>query len=256
VVLGSGNVEHFPTAEQGATPVPMPDDPALATAQTFAAVGRDLLAADGVEETLDVLVHLAPATISGCDHASVSLVTGRKVRTAASTGPIPRRVDAIQIETGEGPCLDAIRQHEVFVSDDLAAERRWPNFATRAAATGVRSMLGVRLFADQDTMGALNLYSDSAAAFDEMAEAFAVVLAAHASIALSAARVEENLGHAVQGRDIIGQAKGILVERRRVTPNQAFELLRAASQHRNVKLARVASDLVESGVDPETEHRA
>ena len=234
----------------------MDEDPSLRTAQTFAAVGRDLLAAEGVEETLAVLVHLAPATIPGCEHAGVTLIIRRQVHTAAATDDVPRLVDALQYETGEGPCLDAIREHETFVTGDLAEEGRWPHFAARAAhETGIHSMLSMRLFAAEDTMGSLNLYSASVDAFDETAQAFGVALAAHAAIAFSAARVQENLEVALQGRDVIGQAKGILVERRRVTPVEAFDILRTASQRRNVKLSRVAADLVESGLDPEEDLR-
>jgi transcriptional regulator with GAF, ATPase, and Fis domain len=221
-------------------------------AEMFADIGRHLLAADGVDETLDLVVHLACDNIDGCNHAAISWVTGRRVLTPAATDDVPRRVDEIQYETGEGPCLDAIRDNEVFATDDLATEHRWPNFATRAVEEGgIHSMMSFRLFAEKDTMGALNLYSERVAAFDDLAEAIGVVFAAHAAIALSGARAQENYERAIESRDVIGQAKGILVERRRITPREAFRVLRAASQSRNVKVHDVAADLVDTGRDPE-----
>jgi transcriptional regulator with GAF, ATPase, and Fis domain len=230
----------------------MPDDPGLELAERFATIGRDLLAADGVSETLDVVVHLATSTIKGCDHAAVSLITGRRITTQASTGDIPEKVDAIQLETDQGPCLDAIRTHEIYATDDLTREDRWPEFATRAArVTGVHSMLAFRLFAQKDTMGALNLFSDSVGAFDDNAEALGVVFAAHAAIALSAARTEEGLERSIETRGLIGEATGILVERRHIKPAEAIEALRDASHDRNLRLRDVAAEIVETGQDPE-----
>jgi transcriptional regulator with GAF, ATPase, and Fis domain len=224
----------------------------LELAEMFADVGRHLLAAAGVDETLDLVVHLACAHIDGCDHAAVSWVVGRQILTAAATGDVPRRVDQIQYETDQGPCLDAIREREVFSTADLAAEGRWPDFATRAVEEGgIHSMISFRLFAEQDTMGALNLYSEHVDAFDDLAEAIGVVFAAHAAIALYGARAEENFERAVESRDVIGQAKGILEERRKLTAGEAFQVLRTASQDRNVRLREVATQLVETGTDPE-----
>jgi GAF domain-containing protein len=232
----------------------MPEDRSLEIAQGFAAIARELMAADGVKQTLDLVVHLACASIEGCDHAAVSLRTERGLVTPASTSEVPGKVDAIEYETGQGPCVDAIRSHDVFVTEDLAREDRWPAFSGRAAhETGVHSMLSFKLFTEEDTMGALNLYSESIGAFTELAEAFGVVFAAHAAIALSAARSEESLERAVESRDLIGEAKGILVERRHVAPREAFEILRRASQSRNIKLLEVAAQLVETGTDPEVD---
>jgi GAF domain-containing protein len=230
------------------------DDPGLELAESFATIGRELLAADGVSATLDVVVHLATSTIKGCDHASVSLITGRRITTQASTGDIPEKVDAIQLETGQGPCLDAIRMHEIYATDDLVREDRWPEFATRAARlTGVRSMLAFRLFAQEDTMGALNLFSDRVGAFGEKAEALGVVFAAHAAIALASARTEEGLERSVDTSGLIGQATGILAERRHIAPGEALEALRAASENHHRRLRDVAADVVETTEDPSEE---
>jgi hypothetical protein len=98
-------------------------------AEIFASVARQLQAeGSSVQATLDRMVQLAVETIDGCDHAGISLIEGRKISTPAATDNIPVLVDAIQYETDEGPCLDAIRKHEVFQTDDLSRERRWPKF--------------------------------------------------------------------------------------------------------------------------------
>lgn len=110
------------------------------------------------------------------------------MRTPAASDDVPAKVDAIQCEVGEGPCLDAIREHDVFQTDDLANEARWPDFARRAAAeSGVASMLAFRLFLEADTMGALNLFSRDTAAFDAEDRAVGSIFGAHAAVALSAA---------------------------------------------------------------------
>ncbi len=181
-------------------------------AETFAEVARVLLAEDDADATMNRISRLAVETIEGCDHAGITLVEGRNVSTAGASDEVPTIVDAIQYETDEGPCLNAIRVHETFKSDDLAAEERWAKFSHRAAQeTGVRSMLSFRLFVEEDTMGALNLYSKQRDAFDDEELAVGSVFATHAAVALSSARHDEHMQEAVQSRDLIGQAKGILM---------------------------------------------
>lgn len=248
-------VEELPTA--GA------EDPSLGLALAFAEIARALMAAEDLPATLTKICALAVTTIDGCDHAGISRVFGRQLRTEGSSDDVPERVDALQYELGGGPCVDAIREHEVFQADDLAAEDRWPEFARRAVeTTGVRSMLGFRLFAEEDTMGALNLYSRRPQAFDDAARVVGSVFAAHAAVAMAGARQHEQMEEALQSRDVIGQAKGMLMARQEITEGAAFELLRRASQRLNVKLVEVARSVVygpEPPLDPhgtEAEGRA
>lgn len=221
-----------------------------ASAETFAEVARALLAQEDVQHTLQKIVDLAVETIDGCDHAGVTFMKGRKPSTPASSNDVPPMVDAIQYETGEGPCLDAIRHEEVYTTGDLGRERRWPNFSTRAQReTGVTSMMCFRLFVDGDTLGALNLYSKAHDAFDDEDRTVGSVFAAHAAIALSSALHEEQMEEALQSRDLIGQAKGMLMVREGVSADQAFDMLRRASQRLNVKLRDLAAGMV-SGAAP------
>jgi transcriptional regulator with GAF, ATPase, and Fis domain len=222
------------------------------TNETFAEVARALLAEKDVQHTLQRIVDLAVETIDGCDFAGITFMRDSTVSTPAATGDVPVRVDAIQYETGEGPCLDAIREHEVFVTGDLGAEARWPRFSHRAHdETGVTSMLCFRLFVDGDTLGALNLYSKAEDAFDDDARAVGLVFAAHAAVALSSAMHDEQMDEALRSRDVIGQAKGILMAREGLTADQAFEMLRQASQRLNVKLRQLAEEIAYTGEPPE-----
>ena len=220
-------------------------------ADVFAEVARSLLAQEDVQQTLQKIVDLAVETIDGCDDAGITFLKGRQVSTPACTGDLPVKVDAIQYETGEGPCLDAIREHEIFHTGDLGRERRWPNFSSRAQReTGVTSMVCFRLFVDGDTLGALNLYSKATDAFDEEATKLGSIFAAHAAVALSSALHDEQMEEALQSRDLIGQAKGILMAREGVGPDEAFDMLRRASQRVNLKLRDVARQLAESAQQP------
>jgi len=204
-----------------------------------------------VHDTLQVIVDLAVENVPGCEHAGISLVRGRKIGTPAASDAVALRLDAVQFEVGQGPCLDAILEEQIFVCDDLAAEARWPLFAARAnAETGVVSLLGLRLFARGRTLGALNLLSSHRAAFGEESMAVGALFAALAAVALNAAQTEEGLQLALRSRDIIGQAKGILMERHRISEPEAFQRLSLASQHLNLRLNAVAEGIVFTGEDP------
>jgi transcriptional regulator with GAF, ATPase, and Fis domain len=219
-------------------------------ARVFAEIARTLLAEETLPATLIKICSMAVTTVDGCDHAGITLVQARAVSTEGASDDVPERVDAVQYETGEGPCLDAIRDHEVFQTDDLAEESRWPNFAQRAVdETGVHSMLCFRLFAESDTMGALNLYSKQTSAFADEAREVGAVFAAHAAVAMSSAKEHEQMEAAIQSRDVIGQAKGMLMAREGITEDAAFNLLRRASQRLNMKLRDVA-EAVSAGRAP------
>jgi GAF domain-containing protein len=220
-------------------------------AESFAELARALLAEPDTQHTLQRIVDLAVETVDGCDHAGMSLVRSNRVDTPAASDDVGPKVDALQTETGEGPCLSAIRDHEVFQTDDLATEDRWPEFSARAVEeTGVRSILGLRLFVAEDTLGALNLYSRRPGAFDEDDRAVGAVFATHAAVAFSTAQHDAQMDQALASRDLIGQAKGILMNREGVTADKAFAMLRQTSQSLNVKLREVAAGVAYTGELP------
>lgn len=182
-------------------------------------------------------------------HAGVILAVGRQnLEVVATTGPIPERLDALQQREGEGPCLLAARTQEVVRLEDLAADGRWPSFAAMAAHVGVSSMLCLPLHVDSTTFGTLSLYADTPRAIKNVAEPVARVLAVLAAITLSESRSRANLERALQNRDLIGQAKGIIMHARRVTADDAFALLVRRSQETNTKLVQVAESVVTTGI--------
>lgn len=221
-------------------------------AAEFVDIARQFEAAPTPAETQARITRAAVDTVPGCAHASISLVRRPgPVTTVAPTDDVPARVDRIQYETDEGPCLEAIRDHEVVVIDDLAEDGRWPRFAARAAVeTPVRSILAARLFVQDDTIGALNLFAERPHAFDDHDEAVATILAGHAALAVSAARDKqqaEQLDQALRSNREIGVAMGVIMARGGLTREQAFTLLREASQRLNVKLRDLAADVADTG---------
>lgn len=220
-------------------------------ADDLAAAARELVSEKDVYTTLDKAVDLCVDLIEGCEAAGVSIVQRRGVDSPATTSEAVARSDALQYELDEGPCLDAVREHELVGSRDLTTDERWPNWGPRVAEEcGARSMLCVRLYVADDSLGALNMYSREVDAFDDSDHAEALALAAHVAVALVAAREIEALNRAVRGRTITGQAQGILMERFDIDAARAFEVLKRVSQDNNVKLSKVAAELVETRKTP------
>jgi GAF domain-containing protein len=167
-------------------------------------------------------------------------------------------LDEAQYRTGQGPCVDSADPDgpAYALSNDLAGETAWPDFAAIATRHGYGSVLSTALLTGPEPVpftGALNVYSREPGAFDDAARDLAFILATHASLALDTARARQalaaagdtvtNLGNAVEGRTIIGQATGILMARRGLTAAQAFDVLKRASQNRNIKLVGLAAAL-------------
>jgi GAF domain-containing protein len=216
-------------------------------ARQLSELAREMQADLTVESLLQRIVVAAAAEVPGAQHAGITLVTGKHLSTPAATGELVVRVDRLQYETGEGPCVDAERHHETVRCDDLRAETRWPRFARQAADLGVLSMLSFQLFVQDDSFGALNIYSGKAGVFSPQSESDGMLLASHAALAMTAARTQAGLLIAMDSRDLIGQAKGILIERYKITGVEAFGLLVASSQAVNCKLREVADHLVATG---------
>ena len=146
--------------------------------------------------------------------------------------------------------MDAAWGQQVVRVDDLRAERRWPDFCQQAADLGVGSMLCFQLFVAADRMGALNPYSRTPNAFGEESQDIGLVFASHAAVALAGALHEQHLRTGLGNRDVIGQAKGILMERHELTAPQAFAGLARVSQEQNRRLVDIAADLASTGAAP------
>ncbi|MEX5256916.1 ANTAR domain-containing protein [Kocuria arenosa] len=216
-------------------------------------LARVLQQGTGFEQTLETIVAAALDLIPGTAAASISVVEHRRrIRSHAHSSDLPVRVDRLQEAMGEGPCLDAIWHQCTVRVPDVAHEDRWPTFAPAAAAVGAASMLSFQLYVEADNLGALNLFGAAAGAFDAESEEIGRLVAVHAAVAFADAKRILNLEDALAARDVIGRAKGILMERHKVTDQQAFLLLSAASSRTHVKLREVAEQLATTGILPGT----
>ena len=170
-----------------------------------------------------------------------------KLVPRAVTGRAPLYLDLQQQQAGEGPCIEAARRQIVIRIDDTRSDPRWPGFMAEAREHGVLSQLCIPLWVDERCLGTLSLYAGDPSAFSDLDERITTMFATLAALALADALRAEQMRAAVVNRDLIGQAKGILMERHRITADAAFALLAEASQHKNVKLTEVAAYLVETG---------
>ena len=222
----------------------------------FLRLAENLLSATSVHGVLDRVVHAARAAVPGADLVSVTLATETGYTTPVYTDDLALKLDEVQYRLGEGPCVEATRTPGMGLtfSGDLAQGVQFPAFGPAAAEMGAHCVLAVGLFPEGEDprFGALNIYAYQAGGLDELDRDIALILAAHASTALagtvastSAELEAEQLRQALQSRDVIGQAKGILMERRGITADEAFDVLRRASQSLNIKLTTVAQTLVD-----------
>ncbi|MDD7965365.1 GAF and ANTAR domain-containing protein [Actinomycetospora lemnae] len=213
-------------------------------AGTLEQAARDLLdrGEEGVEHTLRLVVRGAIQTVPHVEEAGISLVEdGRRVESYVPSSDIVQQIDELQNDLGEGPCLDSIWHEQRTVVDDMAeADHRWPRYARAARELGIGSLMSFQLFAERGSAGALNLYASQPHVFDESTADAGRLFAAQAALVLHGAQRIQGLHTALASRDVIGQAKGILMERFGVGQAQAFSMLVESSQNTNMKLAKVA----------------
>jgi GAF domain-containing protein len=217
-------------------------------ADTFARLAIELHDAPGVEETIDAVVQFALQALR-LSHAGVVLRGRGKPEVAAVTDSTVAEVYGLQIDSESGPLITAMQNSATVLIRDTHTDNRWPKWADRVAALGVRSVLDVPLATGNgtpSTIGILGLYSAEPDAFSEDDEAIAHILARHASVAVASARHEETMAQAVDARKLVGQAMGILMERFDVDGDRAFAILKRYSQDTNTKLRDVAQQLVDT----------
>lgn len=220
-------------------------------ADQLADAARSMQGWASTQVTLEKVVLIATEVIHGCDLVGISIVHSDGIDTPVGSNETLNRIDELQFVLKEGPCFDALHMHEVVHSTDLAHDKRWPRWGPLIAKeAGVASVVSYRLYTTTDTLGALNLYSTKPDAFDADDLINGHALAAHVGVALAAAQHAENLELAITSRTAIGRAEGILMERFSLSPDQAFAVLRRVSQNGNVKLNRVAEELVRTRETP------
>ncbi|MCA1702346.1 MAG: GAF and ANTAR domain-containing protein [Actinobacteria bacterium] len=208
--------------------------------------GEDDLAAMHTKVAL-----IATETIPGCDIASVTMLKHGKPTTPAFTGKAAKLLDETQYELGDGPCLAAAR-HRGLEHVSTASDDRWPHFVSAAREQGVRATMSIPLGNDETVVGALNLYSETASAYDDAAQSVACAFADQLGVAVASAtmyaesfELAQQLQQAMESRAVIEQAKGILMGAQRCSADAAFAILVRASQNQNRKLRAIASEIVE-----------
>lgn len=221
-------------------------------ALAFADLAKDLYQAATVDEVLARIVEAATSVVDGCDSASVTFSDGERHWTAATHGPLAGPADQLQHRLGEGPILAAVAEPVArlgaFDGVDDEADR-WPALRDQWASVDAAAVLSCGLFLPTATskhQGALNLYTAEDGAFGPESADLGRLLAAHASVAVATAAERQDFRTALEGRDVIGQAKGVLMEREGIPADQAFDILRRASQRLNVKLRDIAQQIASS----------
>ena len=234
----------------------IPDRSLVELALEFAAIGRDLARLEDPASVYAALCETSVERVPGAEFAGVTIGHSGSFATVGATAETVGKVDSIQYRLRSGPCVDAALDQGILQVDDLRTDPRWPEFGPQAYADeGVTSMLSQRLYLDdgEDLVAGLNLYSTRPAAFREPASSIAILLATHGAIAVASAASRQkaaNLTRALKSSREIGIAMGIIMNRLRVTRDQAFDLLRIASQFGHRKIATIASDVADTGQLP------
>jgi hypothetical protein len=228
------------------------------TLETVAAQFRELMGSmAGPSGVLDVeaVVRYAAASVDGADHSAITLSrSGSEPRTIASSSEVPQRVDALQYQLDEGPCVAALSENDMVWINDLTVDETFPRFGPGAVALGVRSMLSTRLLLSENDRAALNLYSHRARAFTVDQLPLAAIYGSFASLVLISQLQENrimNLDRALASNREIGVAIGILMSEQRCTREQAFDQLARVSQNLNRRLHDIADEVNQTGRLPQ-----
>jgi GAF domain-containing protein len=233
------------------------EDPQPANAaEALERLGRLSLRELSMDSLLQTVAELSKSVMPGNPETSVLLLVKDHPSTVVSTGPLAVALDERQYERGHGPCLHAARTGELTEIADTRTDRRWPDYLPRAVEAGNLSSLSIPLAIDEDEQvsGALNIYARQPDAFDENSRSVATRFGPYAAVAAgnlyayqSARDMADNLQAALESRAVIDQAKGVLMERYKLTPDQAFQLLAQASMNANRKVRDIADELVRTG---------
>ncbi|WP_226862578.1 GAF and ANTAR domain-containing protein [Mycolicibacterium baixiangningiae] len=194
------------------------------------------------------LVEHAAVEIPGAQYAGVTVTrNAKKIETPAASHKWPILLDEIQERHREGPCLTAAWEERTVHVADLEHDDRFPHYRRDVLDhTPIRSVMAFQLFIADQTMGAINVYAETPHAFGPATREIGLIFAAHSSVAWNSARRDEQFRQALASRDIIGQAKGMIMERYTVDAVQAFALLRKLSQDSNVPLLQIATELTKN----------
>lgn len=204
---------------------------------------------DADHQSLRAVVAMARHGVERCHLASGILIRDGDAEAAEATEPLAADLDRLQLALGEGPGLQASGCTSMVSSDDLSTDTRWPSFSPRARQCGVAAVVSVPLIPAREFpawRGWLTLYSRDTGPFPSHSIALAQSLGLYLSTTVNSALHAKNLEAALASRDLIGQAKGIIMARKNVDDEAAFAILRRASQHTNRRLRDIAEAVVRS----------
>lgn len=217
----------------------------------LAQLGGVLFSVETVQSTVELVTQLAEQTIPGSAGSGVTLVDSRGHRTTAASTPLVAEADALQYALESGPCLTAWGEQVPVRINDLGQEKRWARWTAAAAELGVQSMLSVPLVTAAGSVGAMKVYSRELNAYDDHAEDVLNLFAEQAAVLLSnmltltdARQLTAQLNESLHARDLIGQAKGVLMAQGAASDEAALSLLIAASERSGEKVHEVARQLV------------
>jgi GAF domain-containing protein len=219
---------------------------ALDFTAALAEAARTINQPQSMDETLDAIAHTARQNIPGFDEVGISLMhSNGKVETKAATGDLVWKLDALQYDLGEGPCVSSLHEEPVIVVDHIRHSQRWPEYVPQGVKLGLKSQMALRLYVDDHgTIGGINLYSTSSEEIEPHAPQLAQVFAAQAAVALGHRQEINHLNEALASRQAIGEAIGVLMERYNLDEQAAFNFLARLSSHQNVKLRDIAASMV------------
>lgn len=225
-----------------------------AVRSVFDELGRIDVAAHSLQSVVRTVTQLAARMLPGEPIASVTIVRGGRPSTVATSGDLALDLDLQQYRLGAGPCLSAATTGRPSEIPDTRFDQQWPEFAALAAQAGCESMLSSPLPAREQVSGALNVYARELTTPDQrirelLARFTACAVVPVSNVYLYEAAVEraEHLQAALNSRAVIDQAKGILMERFRLTPDAAFQALTRVSMETNTKVRDVAVRFVATG---------
>jgi GAF domain-containing protein len=218
--------------------------------EAFSEIAQHVQASENPDESMQRITETACQAIHGCDSASLSVLSPDGVTTRAATNQLARDGDQIQYDEHEGPCLDAAMQERWVYVPRLREDPRWPSSSLRLAEeVGVGSMISCRLTLDaapNNTLGGLNVYSMVENGFTDEDQMLAILLASLGAVVVDASRQQAHLRAAIESRQVIGEAIGIIkAQHRTLSSDQAFALLAKASQRMNIKLRDLARRIAE-----------
>lgn len=245
-ILVSRGLTSYRDPRESVTTTSVPGGGSVDIAALAALVADQQRRESSVETALNELVLSAARQLPGADHAGITVASTRDgIRNAATTSPYPALLDEIQQRHRDGPCVTAAWDHHMIYVADMATEPRWPLYTRDVlAATPILSVLSFEVFVDGEAAGALNFYAEHAHAFGADAKELGLIFATHAALAWQTSQRSAQFRSALASRDVIGQAKGMLMERFDIDAVHAFDLLARLSQESNVKLVDIAERLV------------